>query len=286
MPKRKLKDISVVKPVELKENAEDLLPIKGIDLFPENGLYGNLFLAAKTNSGKTTVVAHMLKHTIDKRTTVYLFCSTYDLDPIWKEIIDNLEQRKIHVVPFHGVWDDTGRVNILEQVIKEIAKVETEDKPEPKERRHFLQGSGAIPIVQVVERKTEKKPKNRVPKNLIILDDLNIQELRDPVLCNVLKKCRHYKTRCIVSSQHLLHLTPQSFGQLSTLLLWGGFSEHYITELWSRCNLGSIDAKQLFAIYQELTKKPHSFLNISLRSGKLRIEFKKEPLNVEELFSK
>jgi flagellar biosynthesis GTPase FlhF len=81
-----------IKPIKVKL---DPRPVKGADIFPD--LYGNLFLVAPTNTGKTTLLAYMLMKMVGKKTRVIVFCSTFYNDPLWGEIENMLAKKGIGV---------------------------------------------------------------------------------------------------------------------------------------------------------------------------------------------
>jgi hypothetical protein len=80
----------LVKPIQFHE-AEDKRPIKGGKIITE--LYSNIFLCAKKNSGKTTIVAKLLRECSNKDTTIIVFSSTLDKDKSWKAIKKELSNR-------------------------------------------------------------------------------------------------------------------------------------------------------------------------------------------------
>lgn len=281
--KKRKRDIFTVKPVKIEQTDDDKLPILGHEILGDDTpLYGNVFLAAKTNSGKTTVMHHLLKHTVDKRTTVIIFCSTLDIDPVWVKIIEMLEAKKCKVITFDSMIDEATKVNLLEKVFKQLKEDSGDENNHPKIITELH--PGIITNQMLVPEKPVPKPTTRVPKYVLIGDDLSVNELRSTAVCNALKKSRHYKCKMYLSSQHILHCSPQSFSQLSTLYLWPGFSQHYIKTLWERSNLG-IDFEQLWMLYTELLKTPHDFLNINLRQNQVRLNFRPRIIDVKKIFN-
>jgi len=275
---KKRKTCYEIKPVQVDKDPDDDLPIKHGELSNTLPLYHNTFLAAKTNSGKSTVLHHILLNTLDKRSTVFLFCSTYELDAVWMKTIEELRDRKIKVLCFDGMIENG--VNRLEIVLKELAASiagEQEEDGVP---------SGGMLVLDNLKPNGERKPrpKDRVPKHVIVLDDLNTEELRHRTITNLVKKSRHYQAKVYISSQHLLHASPQTFTNLQACYLWGGFSRHYIEEAWSRLNLG-IDKKQFWLLYCELTREKYSFMNVNMRDNAVRQNLYPEPINLKQLFA-
>lgn len=269
-----MSDITKIKPI--KVNKEKSLPVKGKELIPD--LYSNIFLAAKTNSGKTTVISHILKHTIDERTTVIIFCSTLNLDDAWINILKSLKKRKINTITYDSLKEDG--IDILSVVLKGIDQcVEEENTPEEKKVNQpcFIR----LPLTEEMKKVRKKKPKkydDEVPQFLLILDDLDKTSLRSESIVNTIKKNRHYHMRCIISSQHLLHLSPDAFSQLYMIWIWGGFSQTYIKSLWDKLNL-DLSFEDFWEIYLKITEPQYSFLVCDLRRGKLYDKFSQKSLN-------
>jgi Ni2+-binding GTPase involved in maturation of urease and hydrogenase len=94
MPKIELKKINnvEVKGIPLL-NAKDDRPAKGANLFPF--VFGNIFVVAPTNSGKTSLIYKVMKECIDSRTTVIVFSSTINNDKSWETIKKYLKLKTI-----------------------------------------------------------------------------------------------------------------------------------------------------------------------------------------------
>ena len=132
--------------------------------------------------------------------------------------------------------------------------------------------------------KEEKVYADQVPKRVVILDDLAIEELHDPSVDTSLKKTRHYKARVIISSQHIMHITKTAFAQISLVCLWKGFSADYIKRLVDGRLTTSLEYKQFYLLYKEITKEPYSFLTIYQQDDQLRRKFDLPPIPTGEIF--
>lgn len=262
------KDITKVKPIKVGGNA---LPVKGKELI--SGLYSNLFMAARTAGGKTTVMAHLLKHCIDERTTVVIFCSTVDVDPTWKTIVDRLKRKKIKVITYDNMELDGQNVveTVLETIILERKETEEEKDEAPK------LPMPPVCLFESAKGPEEKKPRQKVyhdsvPQYWFIFDDLNRQQLRSPTIVNLLKKSRHYRARTTVISQSLIHLAPDAFGQLTDLYIWAGFSKDYLRKVHDRIDT-HLEFEDFWKLYHLVTSTKYAFLNINLREGTFRKSF-------------
>ena len=72
---RKINDIKV-RPVQTISGG-DARKALGYRLFPE--AYSNIFLCARRKSGKSSLIAEIIKRCAGKTTTVMVFCSTVQL---------------------------------------------------------------------------------------------------------------------------------------------------------------------------------------------------------------
>ena len=246
-----------------------------------------MFSVAKKNSGKTTVISHLLKHCIDKRTTVCIFSSTVHIDKAWIAIQKMLKRKGISVFVFTSLVEDG--VNLLEQFLDGVSNENTngveEKKVEPESEKPTKQLRGTR-FCHFPDTKTDGEQKedvrkerritysSRVPKYWMILDDLDVASLRSPVIANMLKKNRHYQMRTSIVSQHVIHIKPDSYSQLDYLYLWAGFAEDYVRKVWEHVN-SHMDFQEFFQLYKGATQEKYSFLNIDIRNQSYRVKFGK-----------
>lgn len=285
-----------IQPIKTKDDPDAAKPIKGKELIPD--LYpGSVALVAKTKSGKTTVIKHLLDHTIDERTSVYIFCSTVDIDEGWIAIVKDLRARRIGVMTWTSMFAGRGlkKVNYLLNLYEMFKREDEVAKRQGKQLKglHELQtapsffGSAATNPVADPENvglKEAKEYPDQVPKRVVILDDLAIEELHDASVDTSLKKTRHYKARVFISSQHIMHITKTAFAQLSLVCLWKGFSADYIKRLVDGRLTTSLEFKQFYLLYKEVTKEPYTFLTIYQQEDQLRRKFDLPPIPTQEIF--
>jgi mRNA-degrading endonuclease RelE of RelBE toxin-antitoxin system len=269
----KTEDICHIKPVKIKLDLRK--PLLGAKLIPYE--YSSIFLCARTNSGKSTVINHLLKHTTDERSKIIIFGSTVNIDPLYIKMIADLRKRKIDVLTFEGIISDSGE-NLLETFLTYISTPEEqEDEKQVIPKPTFLLFDDPENIDKPERKKKKKKYKTRVPKYTIIFDDLTKEELRSDYLGNYLKKSRHYKCRTILSSQNLISIKPTSFSQLYAVYIWKGFSKPYIKVLYERLNI-NMSFNQFYELYKQITLEKYAFLNIDLRNGDMKRNFDKNLL--------
>lgn len=266
----KLKQINniKVKPI-LTGGALPIEKIRGGKLFGE--VYSNIFLLAKKKSGKTTIIAEILKHCASKRTKVVIFCSTVNKDDSYKEIIKMLENKGIEVEKYTSLIENG--VNKLEEIIHEIQKeAEEEENKEdvPKQKIKYIR------VDEDSDDEKEKKPRKEkllAPEWIFVFDDLS-DDMRNPVIEGFLKKNRHFKAKCILSSQWLTQLKPGGIQQLDYVLLWGRIPEEKVKETYAKLDLG-IDYNNFYTLYQNATSEKYNFLYIDVRNEQFRKNFNK-----------
>ena len=150
---KQINDIEV-EPIKLKPvKTED---IKGYKYIPM--LYSNIFICAKKNSGKTTVVYNILKNCINKSTKVVIFCSTHNNDKGWLEIKKWLEANSQPHIFYDAIMED--KVSNIELLIEKI-KSDAEEKQQLKKDKKEGKSTPKSLLFNDVEEKKEKKPKKR-----------------------------------------------------------------------------------------------------------------------------
>lgn len=243
--------------------------------------YSNIYLLAKKKSGKTTVISEILRRCTSKRTNVVIFCSTVNKDATYKEIIKGLKEKGCNVIKFTSINEDGS--NKLDEIIKEIEKGNPDDDEEED-----LKGSGKKEKVLQMkyimvddddeedEKEKEKKDRLLTPEWIFIFDDLG-EEMKSPSIESLLKKNRHFKSKCILSSQWLTQLRPGGIQQIDYMLMWGRIPENKLKETYAKLDLG-IDYVDFYALYQNATAEKFNFLYIDVRNEKFRKNFNQEYL--------
>lgn len=285
-------------PIKKKKDDEEDKPIRGAELISE--MYpGSVALVAKTKSGKTTIINHILEHCVDDRTRVYIFCSTVEVDPSWIQIVKDLRSRKVGVFTWPEMISGKrpNHVNHLDQLYQRFKMEDDYEKAQKKQKKGLHEISrapsffgGPNPVadpenmgVKEKEEKDKERP-DRVPKRYVILDDLSIPELHDSSVDTALKKTRHYKARVIISSQHIMHISKTAFGQLTAVLLWRGFSMDYIKSLVDGRLTVPLDYKRFYALYKEMTKEDFAFISVYQSDEQIRFKFDMPPIPLEAIF--
>ena len=243
----------------------DTRPVKGSELFPE--LYANIFLCAKKNSGKSSVVSRIIDECSGRDTKILAFVSTIFKDNAWLQIAALCEKRKLYFEP-HTSLKEEG-VDLLEMFLKEQAV-----PPEPKEEK--TKKPKNVLLVDSDsddedEPKRKKKEKYIAPEWIIVLDDLST-ELKAKSLISLLKKNRHLKAKVIVSSQYMQDLSPESRKQIDTWLVFGSQNREKLEIIYKDADI-SVPFDEYLKMYEIATEKEYSFLYIDTRRDKFRRNF-------------
>ena len=271
-----------VRPLK-KVKPKDPRPIKGANLFEV--MTGNIFMAAKTQSGKTCNIGYIIEETADKNTTIIIFCSTVYNCESWESILKYCEDEEIPFIVHQSMYNDEGKneVEILLKDLEEEAKARKEEEQRQKEQRGRKRKE--FPIIlcdsdsdEEEDEKPKRKSKYRTPKYIVIFDDL-ADEIKCRCVANLLKKSRHYDMKVIISSQYYLDIAKGGRGQIYYYLVYGGFPEKTIDKIHEDSNV-PISNELFYRLYRDATKEPYSFLYVS-RTGEIRKNFERK-YNIKE----
>jgi hypothetical protein len=259
--KKKINDVAVN---AIPVTKVDLSKVKGCDLFPE--LYANIFLIAKKKSGKSNVIAHILKNCVGKNTTVVIFASTFYRDDVWKAIEKWLKENKIEYIAYTSIYEDK------DNHVKDLTQyLESSDDTEVKADKNFIFDFNDP------DKKEEEKPKKEKkvsPEYIIVFDDTS-KELQDKFVGYLLKRNRHFKTKVIVSTQYLNDLAKDARLQMDYLLLFPKLPNEKIDEIYKMTDL-SIDYNLFLKLYKDATKDKFNFLYVDTKNEIFRHNFNKQ----------
>lgn len=263
-------------------------PALGYELFPD--LKSSIYISASTKSGKTTNIAHIIKHCAGRQTVLYFFVSTIEIDPTYKLIFDYLDSKHIEYHKFTHFVDPDG-TNIIDGIIEGLSQADSsEDKnidvQKPGAFYKMVNGQivkvdiyGNIPVDEPpTAKKDDTTPKPyyekhngtvyEVPRYMFIFDDLG-DELRKKSIYQLLMKQRQYIAKTILSSQYINNLTPQSINQIDYCIIYGGHNLEQIKELHRKLDL-SITLDEFIKLYTYATSVKYSFLWIDRRNMVLK----------------
>ena len=259
----------IVRPLKINQEGGNK-PIKGYDLFPE--LYANILICSKKKTGKTNVIAKIIKEcAVPKLTTVIMFCSTIHKDRSHIEIKKFCLKSNIPYVGYTSLKEDG--VDMLETFIKSLENEDSgsEDELENEEEKRDLVFFSESDDETKIEEKHVKKSKYQYPKYIIIFDDLS-NELKTKSIDFLLKRNRHFLCKTIVSTQYVHDINPSAWKQMDYVLIFKGQPIEKLEKIHKEADL-SIELEKFIKIYHHATQKPYSFLYIDVRLEKLRQNF-------------
>lgn len=241
MQLERINDITInpIESVEKLKKKKSRKSIVGYDYFSEP--FCNIFILAKKNSGKTTLIFNMIQHLLLSKSdqVVYFFVSTITKDVIYERITDMLKYNEIEYHCYDSIIDDE-RINVLDAVLENI--------------------------------KVEDKENFDYPENIFIFDDISY-DLSNKSISKLMKQNRHYKSKVIISSQYITDLTPSSRLQLDYCLVFKNLSLANLRNLYYSLNIW-IDFNKFKQLYKTATTyNKHSFLYIDNYHQEFRINF-------------
>ncbi len=266
-----LNNISI-KPL-VNANSLDESKVKGGKMFSDP--YNVTYLCARRKSGKTSVIAEILKKCSDKKTTFWFFVPTSRVDESWKSIISSMEDRGNTVNVFDSIME--GKTNLLDEIVADLSAGDEPTKKDEKPVKAPVKMLFDIPESE--KKKYEYKPKKLAPLHIFVFDDIS-QELKNTALLALLKKSRHLKSAVYISSQYVNDLPPQALKQLSYFLCFRSMTRDKLEHIYKMLDL-SIDIEKFFDIYDFATKDLYNFLYVDMKNQSFRKNFSKE-LNFEE----
>ena len=260
-----------IKPL-VNANQLDETKIKGGKMIPE--VAPVVYICSRRKSGKTSVLAEILRKTTDKKTTFWLFVPTHNVDPSWIQIIKLLRDRGNTVNVFNSFME--GKTNILDEIVNDLSSPEEEEKEAPSVTLQSITSIQPKIFVSAVEekRKYEYKPKKVAPIHCFVIDD-NSNELKNPALLSLCKKNRHLKASVYISSQYCNDLLPQTLSQVSFTILFRSHTREKLEHIHKMLDL-SIDLEKFFSLYDYATAEMFNFLYIDMKNQTFRKNFNKE----------
>jgi hypothetical protein len=249
----------------------DPLNIKGKELFQRP--YPNVMLWARKNSGKTTVIFHILKKRADKDTVIVLMVPTVFNDKNWIAIAKYFKKKGNQVIVHTSMVEDgvdrlAAMIKALQDEAEEKARKENEretKEDKPKKLIKFDDSSDED------EEPKQRKKKFLAPRFIFVFDDIS-DELRRPSLISLLKKNRHFQCMTILSSQDIKDATPASIKNVEYWMIWGGADEKRLLHIYNLCCIW-IPFHEFLTVYQKATEEKYSFLYIDTVQNEFRRNF-------------
>lgn len=284
------------------------IPNVNRDAKPDNDLFSvnnpNIYLLAKKQTGKTTVIYNILKEIADPQTMVIFFVSTFYSDKSYAEIAEYLKNKDVPYfiqTSFLSESDNNNNLDELENLMKYITKSNANHKKWEELDPHFIPmveddeemadvlnertiiKNGKKIIVSesfdIENTKLKKKEKEKPQKYIIVIDDMGTK-LKGSSLKAFLKANDHMKATIIVSTQNKNDLPPECISQMQVVLAFTKIPEPKLKKLYEDLGL-SIDYNTFKKLYADATalddskevKKSKNFLYIDVDKNLFRKNF-------------
>jgi hypothetical protein len=293
-----------VKPIKIK--GKDERPAKGYDMFPMP--FFNTFILSKRNSGKSVLVANILKKCCRKNySTVVIFSNTLYKDGTWitlrkwckKNHIDFVGHTDIKYTDSNGVKHDAlgdllkrsrevGEEEVLDSDASDSEESKSsgseedyseDDIPEEDQPTHFNYSIRPKKI-HISYKCVSETPSAKIeyptiaPKLFIIFDDIS-SDLKLPSVQELVKNSRHYLAACCFSSQAVVDVLPSCRKNANYFCLFAGLNESDLERVRVDGGL-PVSIETLMKMYKEATKHRYSFLYIDCDNGQFRINFNRK----------
>lgn len=266
---KKRNDITIK---EIKIKNTDKRPVKGLEIMPLNS---NMLIAAKTASGKTTVIATILEQICTEETQIVAFVSTLFNDDKYTWIQEWAEREGI---VFHGYTSI--KENGIDQLEIWMEKLKQEAIAE-KKKKEIEEALALMPIDKHViadedDDEEKKKPsKYQSSKYVFIFDDL-ASEIGSKEYSNFMRVARHYKCSSITSTQYIKDVKPGSKRQYRVFLLFKGLTPKQLIDTYEL-----VSSHLPYPLFDYLYKKAttyedYSFFYCAPEKNDYRIKFDKD----------
>lgn len=235
--------------------------------------YCNVFICAKKKSGKTCLIAKILKESAGKNTKLVFIVPTLHKDETYSKIVKSFRKKGNPIQTFTSLMD--GKDSVIDQVLQDEDE-ESESESSESESEVETQNSIDFGDAELLEKASRKprKPKYLTPKIIFIVDDCGSQ-LRHKSVGQLMKKHRHYQSMCIFSSQWTNDLDPQSQKQLDYWLGFKGHSQKKMIDTHSNLDL-STSFEDFYDMYNMATEKKYNFFYVDSNKDKFRRNFCEE----------
>lgn len=274
---KKLSNVAI-EPIPLKKVPENR--ILGFEYLPE--IYSNVLMLARKQSGKTTIVANLLKHCIDNRTKVFFFVGTINLDASYKEIMRDLDERGVTYEKFTDIVETVQegkkkvRVDTLQNILNKIRKPDGESK-KPAEidrlaRFQLVSCSDDLEFTVKV-----KKPKKVAPEYLFVFDDISSELEKNETFQTFVKQNRHYKAKVLICTQDITDITTDARRMIDNWLILGSHPESKLRIIYNYIN-PPCEFEDFKKLYSYCTAKPYGILHVMSNTEKnpFRLNFNTE----------
>jgi hypothetical protein len=166
--------------------------------------------------------------------------------------------------------DDETKEDILGTIVKTLERQADREQGNELQRpaRAFLMEGEAVE-----SDGKAKRPKEKAPKIIFVMDDLS-GELKSPSVTELLKKNRHFKCKVLLSSQYWNDISLPGRKQIDYALLFRGLlqSMDKLEEIYKNIDL-AVPFETFVAIYRLCTAEKFNFMWIDVVNSEFRKNF-------------
>ena len=260
LPTRTINDVSI-RPVPLPP--ADMRPVLGGSMLPLH--YSNTAIIARKKSGKTMLLYRVLEACTDRRTSVILIAPTVHKDPTYAAILRLQHRRHTPVTVFEDLHENGD--SVLDQLMEGLQTPDSDEEPPQATLTTRMFGDDRA-------RKRGREPLTQAPRYVLVIDDCS-HALRSPAVATLLKKHRHLSMKVLISTHSVTDLTPSSWKQLDTVVLFKGLNYGKLEVLYHNLDL-HVTLPQFVTMYDQAVSKPFSFLTVDSRADTYRVNFNEE----------
>ena len=266
-----------VKKIVIKGRGDfvDSRPLAGKDVMPT--IYGCCYVCARTKMGKTRCICHMIKQCATRDTTVIVFAGTLYNDEGHITLRKYCKKKSIPYLGYVSMMEEG--VNVLKELTDtlkaEAKKREEEEEDEEQGSKGKKTRNDLMMLFNDDEdeegKKGVKRCKYQAPEYIIFLDDLR-NELKKPILVDLIQFHRHWHCKLFISSQYANDILPASCENMNYCMLFKGMPDDKLEKLHKDFSL-RMPLETFIKFYKECTKEMYNFFYIDTREEKFRRNF-------------
>ena len=235
------------------DNQDKKIKPKQFDMFGD-APFPNVYICGMKASGKTNLLAYIIKNLITTKTRLRIFSTTAHNDLTMSKLLEKLDKYEFEYELFDSPIDKTG-IDLIDVQYEQIQKEIEEDK----------------------NREEYAKSKWFYPQYIYVYDDmtdlLKYSKGFDRMMC----RNRHVRTINIISNQYYNQISTVARQNINYLLLFKNIPEKKLLQIYEEKIGGRMTFDQFLKMYYEVTEPKYTFLYIS-DDFHYRINFDKEIL--------
>jgi len=231
-----------------------------------NVRYWVTLILGKRKSGKSTLIYTLLTNFVTKKMVVLFFVPTFYKDDTYAVMREWLDKKGVAYRGFTDVIEDG--VNQIDEFMKvNHGMDETQEKEKEEIKCPFVKFNDPAP------RKKLDKPLPP-PEYFLIFDDIS-NLLKNKSVCLLIKNSRHYRAKIILSTQSVVDISPQIYGQTDYLCMMKNLNRDSLEKIYERIEPPLDSLEEFEQLYHTVTNNKHDFLLFSRENDEFGINLSK-----------